>query len=123
MGNLILSRKLSEKIIIGHVTLTVVEILGDRVKLGFVGPRDVPIDREEIHMRKLHGTDGRNGSVPRVLFVNDTAWMWELTAGSSIHGIGPCRFTVDEYADADECKAAAVEYTRRYFAEMLASVR
>ena len=59
----------------------------------------------------------------RVLFVNDTAWMWELTAGSSIHGIGPCRFSVDEYADADECKAAAVECTRRYFAEMLASVR
>ncbi len=49
---LVLSRKQDERIIIGdQIAVTVVEIRGDRVKLGFVGPQEVPIHREEVFRR------------------------------------------------------------------------
>ena len=47
---LVLSRKRGEGIVIGeHVTVTVLEVRGDRVKLGFIAPAETPIHREEIH--------------------------------------------------------------------------
>ncbi len=46
---LVLSRKKGERILIGrNIYLKVIEIRGDRVKLGFEGPGDVPIHREEV---------------------------------------------------------------------------
>jgi carbon storage regulator len=49
---LILSRKKNERIVIGdNIEVTVVEIRGDRVKLGFAGPPEVPIHREEVYRR------------------------------------------------------------------------
>ncbi len=49
---LVLSRKQSQRIRIGDdIEVTVVAIRGDRVKLGIVGPQDVPIHREEIYQR------------------------------------------------------------------------
>jgi len=51
---LVLSRKLNERVVIGlTITVTVVEIRGDRVKLAFEAPYDVPIHREEVH-RRIH---------------------------------------------------------------------
>jgi len=51
---LVLSRKEGERICIGeNIVITVVAIRGDRVRLGFEGPREVPIHREEI-MRAIH---------------------------------------------------------------------
>jgi carbon storage regulator len=50
---LVLSRKLGESIVIGNgITVTVVEVHGERVRLGFTAPADVPIHREELQ-RKL----------------------------------------------------------------------
>jgi carbon storage regulator len=50
---LVLSRKLGESIVIGNgITVTVVEVHGERVRLGFSAPADVPIHREELQ-RKL----------------------------------------------------------------------
>lgn len=47
---LVLSRKQDEKIIIGDsITLMVVSIQGDKVRLGIDAPRDVSIHREEIY--------------------------------------------------------------------------
>ena len=47
---LVLSRKQNERIFIGdNIEITVVEVRGDRVKLGFNCPPDVPIHREEIY--------------------------------------------------------------------------
>jgi carbon storage regulator len=47
---LVLSRKPGERIFVGEeVELVVVEVRGDRVKLGFNAPRCVPIQRSEIH--------------------------------------------------------------------------
>jgi carbon storage regulator len=46
---LILSRKLNEKICIGGgITVTVVEIKGGKVRLGFQAPEGVKILREEL---------------------------------------------------------------------------
>jgi len=58
---LVLSRKLDERILIGDdVEITVIEIKGDRVRLGISAPADVPVDREEI--RKRIGGDECNTS-------------------------------------------------------------
>jgi carbon storage regulator len=47
---LVLSRKLNESIKIGQeIEIVVLEVRGDRVKLGFVAPAEVPIHRGEIH--------------------------------------------------------------------------
>jgi carbon storage regulator len=49
---LVLSRKKNEKVIIGdNIEVRVIDVRGDRVKLGFVGPQDVPIHREEVFRR------------------------------------------------------------------------
>jgi carbon storage regulator len=49
---LVLSRKQGEAIVIGDdVTVTVLEVRGDRVRLGFTAPGETPIHREEIHRR------------------------------------------------------------------------
>jgi carbon storage regulator len=45
---LIFSRKLGEELVIGNgISVTVLETRGDRVKLGFVAPAEVPIHRTE----------------------------------------------------------------------------
>ena len=49
---LVLSRKRGETITIGNgVTVTVLSIQGDRVKIGVVAPVEVPVHRQEIHER------------------------------------------------------------------------
>lgn len=46
---LILSRRPGEQIAIGkNILLEVLEILPDRVKIGFTAPRDIPIHRVEL---------------------------------------------------------------------------
>jgi carbon storage regulator len=47
---LILSRKLNESIVIdGRITVKVVRVDGDIVKLGIAAPSDVPVHREEVY--------------------------------------------------------------------------
>ncbi len=49
---LVLTRKKGEEIVIGGgVRVTVLEIHGSRVKLGFAGPAAVPIHREEVYQQ------------------------------------------------------------------------
>jgi len=57
---LVLSRKSSESIYIGEdVTITVVEIKGNRVKLGIEAPPQVDIVREEIRQRRQQSAPRR----------------------------------------------------------------
>jgi carbon storage regulator len=49
---LVLSRKPGEAIVIGNgITVTVVEIHGNRVRLAFSAPADVPIHRQELQQK------------------------------------------------------------------------
>src|SRR2546423_9768724 len=49
---LVLSRKLHESIIINdNILVTIVEIKGDRVRLGITAPPEVRVDREEVARR------------------------------------------------------------------------
>lgn len=47
---LVLSRKKNESIIINNdITITVVEIRGDKVRLGVEAPKEVPVHRREVY--------------------------------------------------------------------------
>ena len=51
---LVLSRRIGEEIIINDdIRVTVVAVKGDRVRLGIVAPRDVMVDRAEVHERRM----------------------------------------------------------------------
>lgn len=52
---LVLSRKKNESIVINNdVVITIVEIRGDKVRLGIVAPKDVSVHREEVY-EAIHG--------------------------------------------------------------------
>src|ERR1700676_87456 len=52
---LVLSRKKNESIVINNdIIVTVVEIRDDKVRLGIVAPRDVPVHRQEVY-DAIHG--------------------------------------------------------------------
>ena len=47
---LVLSRHRDESIMIGDdIVITIVDIKGDKVRLGIQAPKDVPIHREEVY--------------------------------------------------------------------------
>ena len=46
---LVLSRKKNESVVVNdNITIVVVEIRGDKVRLGIEAPKDVPVHRKEI---------------------------------------------------------------------------
>ena len=46
---LVLSRKRNESVVINdQIVVTVIEVRGDKVRLGIQAPRDVPIHRSEV---------------------------------------------------------------------------
>src|SRR5262249_31345541 len=67
---LVLSRKKNESIVINNdITITVVEIRGDKVRLGIVAPKDVPVHRKEVY-DAIHGTNGSSTPAPVVVNKN-----------------------------------------------------
>lgn len=51
---LVLSRKRDESIVIGDdIVLTVVEIRGDKVRLGIEAPKEIPVHRLSVHLKIL----------------------------------------------------------------------
>lgn len=47
---LVLSRKLNEKIVINdNITLTVLRITGDKVRIGIEADRHIPVHRKEVY--------------------------------------------------------------------------
>ena len=58
---LVLTRKRGEAVVIGDgITVTVLEVQGDRVRLGFNAPVDVPIHRQEIRQRIVESAAALN---------------------------------------------------------------
>lgn len=63
---LVLSRKKSESIVINKdITVTVVEIRGDKVRLGIVAPREVPVHRQEVY-EAIHGKSAVDPEAPEL---------------------------------------------------------
>ena len=57
---LILTRRVGETLIIGDdVTITVLGVRGNQVRLGINAPKNVTVHREEIY-QKIHGEDDQN---------------------------------------------------------------
>jgi carbon storage regulator len=58
---LILTRKLAEALRIGDdISVTVLGIQGNQVRLGITAPRSIPVHREEIHARILEEQKATN---------------------------------------------------------------
>lgn len=61
---LVLSRKKNESIIINdNITLTVVEIRGDKVRLGIDAPKEVTVHRREVYEAIQNQSNAREAPV------------------------------------------------------------
>ena len=66
---LVLSRKKNESIVINNdIIVTVVEIRGDKVRLGIVAPKEVSVHRQEVY-DAIHGVSnsGPAASTPVIV--------------------------------------------------------
>ncbi len=64
---LILTRRIGESIIIGDdITITVLGVKGNQVRLGVNAPKDVSVHREEIY-RRIQQEQTNNNSEPLVI--------------------------------------------------------
>ena len=51
---LVLSRKVGEVVVIGdNIRVTVVDIRGENVRIGIDAPKEITVDRQEIHDRRV----------------------------------------------------------------------
>ncbi len=64
---LVLSRKKGESVIIReNIVVTVVEIRGDKVRLGIEAPKDVPVHRREVYeaIKRVEGSQTKSPEIP-----------------------------------------------------------
>ena len=60
---LVLSRRSNESIVInGNITVTVLEIRGDHVRIGIDAPREITVHREEIHAELARANQAASGT-------------------------------------------------------------
>lgn len=61
---LILTRRVGETLMIGdEVTVTVLGVKGNQVRIGVNAPRDVAVHREEIYDRIKQEDENKNGTI------------------------------------------------------------
>jgi len=69
---LILTRRVGETVMIGNdVTVTVLGVKGNQVRIGVNAPKDVAVHREEIYERIKREEDGDSRSVASEHIVDD----------------------------------------------------
>lgn len=57
---LVLTRKVNESVVInGNIVVTVLEIDRGKIKLGVQAPKNVKVDREEVHLAKQSADNGK----------------------------------------------------------------
>ena len=62
---LVLSRKRDERIVIGdNIVITVVDVRGDKVRLGIEAPSEVPVHRQEVLEALRRGNQPTDSSTP-----------------------------------------------------------
>jgi len=80
---LILTRRIGEALMIGEdVTITVLSVKGNQVRLGVTAPRDVAVHREEVFQR-LHAGEGADGDSAAVDTDTDTDVEADTDAGGA----------------------------------------
>lgn len=53
---LVLSRKINEAIVIdGNIRVIVLDVQRDKVRLGIEAPKEIRVDRQEVHERRQQG--------------------------------------------------------------------
>lgn len=63
---LVLSRKKNESIVINNdITIVVVEIRGDKVRLGVEAPKEVPVHRREVYDAIHRSETGAENGAPK----------------------------------------------------------
>jgi carbon storage regulator len=71
---IVLSRKKNESVVINsNITVTIVEIREDKVRLGFVAPREVTIHREEVY-DAIHSQAGAPPAPSTIPFEPEDPW-------------------------------------------------
>ena len=76
---LVLSRKKNESIVINDdITIVVVEIRGDKVRLGVEAPKEVPVHRREvfdaIHRNEVATAEAPGNAACLIIIVVPYAW-------------------------------------------------
>jgi carbon storage regulator len=80
---LVLTRRIQQSIRIGDdITITVIEVRGDQVRLGIEAPRNVPVHRTEVLLQ----VERQNAEAARGALMADIAAALSLLgAGSTAH--------------------------------------
>jgi carbon storage regulator len=62
---LVLTRKTNQSIMIGDdIEVTVLAIMGEKVRIGIAAPRDVPVFRQEVYLEIQHEQAGATAATP-----------------------------------------------------------
>jgi carbon storage regulator CsrA len=99
---LVLTRNVGEEIVIGNdIHITVVAVKGEKVRLGVTAPKDVVVDRGEVHeSRKQHFLEGGN----------EMGFSKELFGGTAIDYLGEGKTFLEggHFHDAIEAFAESI---------------
>jgi len=76
---LVLTRRLDESIIIADdIEVTIVEVRGDRVRLGVEAPKDIPVHRKEIWEKTKRMQKRTTDQIPSIHFNGDEPLKWDF---------------------------------------------
>ncbi len=105
---LVLTRQRDQSIMIGHdVELKIVDIRGDKVRLGFIAPTNIEIDRREVYDQKQAAA----GTAPSTHLTPTPLTAVQSTAGSTQP------ITPQEKRDMDQFLRAAIDEAKQGLAE------